>query len=113
MTRRASFHARRPVSPGGKPRHGALLVAAALSLLACPPGPAVAEDRPPLRIAVALTLSGPSGNTGADVLQGIRLAFEDAGPRAAGVEMVSSTTGAKPRRRARRRVAWRRATRSR
>ncbi|HYI82631.1 MAG TPA: ABC transporter substrate-binding protein, partial [Acetobacteraceae bacterium] len=107
MTHRASFHARRPVSPGGKPRHGALLVVAALSLLACPPGQAVAEDRPPLRIAVALTLSGPAGNTGADVLQGVRLAFEDAGPRAAGVEMDVIDDGgeAEAAREAARRVA--------
>jgi ABC-type branched-subunit amino acid transport system substrate-binding protein len=76
-----------------RPRYGALLVAAALSLLAIVPGSAAARDRPPLRVAVALTLSGPSGNTGADVLQGVRMALEEAGPQAAGVELAVTDDG--------------------
>ena len=107
MTRRARFHASRLVQPGGVPRRGALIVAAALALFALLAGPAAAQDRPPLRIAVALTLSGPSGNIGADVLQGIRMAIEDAGPRAAGVELAVTDDGgeAEPAREAARRGA--------
>ncbi|MBD0275204.1 MAG: ABC transporter substrate-binding protein, partial [Acetobacteraceae bacterium] len=76
-----------------QPRYGGLLVVAALSLLAIVPGPAAARDRPPLRVAVALTLSGPSGNIGAEVLQGVRMALEEAGPQAAGVELAVTDDG--------------------
>ena len=106
MTGRAGRAARRPLPSGGKLRYGASLVAAALLLLAVLPGSAVARDQP-LRIAVALTLSGPSGNIGADVLGGIRMAMEEAGPRAAGVELVVVDDGgeAEAAREAARRVA--------
>jgi branched-chain amino acid transport system substrate-binding protein len=87
MARRAGPTVRRPVPPGGMPSRGALLVAAALGLLAFLAGSAAARGEK-LRIAVALTLSGPSGNIGADVLQGVRMAMEEAGPRAAGVELA-------------------------
>src|SRR3712207_1133784 len=87
-------------------RYGALLIATALSLLALLPGSAAARDQP-LRIAVALTLSGPSGNIGADVLQGIRMALEEAGPQAAAVELAVIDDGgeAEAAREAGRRVA--------
>src|SRR3712207_2178041 len=107
MMRRARLHACRPMRPGGVPRYGAFPIAMALSLLAFLPGPAAARDGQPLRIAVALTLSGPSGNTGTEVLEGVRMAMEDAGPRAAGIELVVSDDGgeAEPAREAARRVA--------
>jgi branched-chain amino acid transport system substrate-binding protein len=88
MARRAHPALRRAAPPpGGMPWRGALLIAAALALLAFLAGPAAARGEK-LRVAVALTLSGPSGNIGADVLQGIQMAMEDSGPQAAGVELV-------------------------
>jgi ABC-type branched-subunit amino acid transport system substrate-binding protein len=41
---------------------------------------AAAEGVPPQRVAVALTLSGPAANIGAEVLEGIRMGVAEAGP---------------------------------
>jgi branched-chain amino acid transport system substrate-binding protein len=62
-------------------------IAAALAVLASMPGLAAARDHP-LRIAAVLTLSGPSANVGLDALAGVRMAFDEAGRQAQGVELV-------------------------
>jgi len=51
-------------------------------------GTAIGRDEPTLRIAVPLTLSGPAGNIGTEVLDGIRMAIEDAGAQAARIELA-------------------------
>lgn len=56
-------------------------------LLAMPPK-AVAEQGSPPRIAVALTLSGPAANIGAEVLDGIRMAMEEASPQVPQVSLM-------------------------
>jgi ABC-type branched-subunit amino acid transport system substrate-binding protein len=62
-----------------------LLVTAALLAL---PVRAAADPGSPLRIGIALTLSGPAANVGAEVLDGIRMAIEDASPPAPPVDLA-------------------------
>lgn len=52
-----------------------------------------ADGTSPPRIAAALTLSGPAGNIGAEVLQGIRMALEEAGAGAPRIELVIEDDG--------------------
>jgi ABC-type branched-subunit amino acid transport system substrate-binding protein len=69
-----------------------MLLMVAVALLSLPLR-AAADGAPPPRIAAALTLSGPAGNVGVEVLQGIRMAIEEAGPRAPRVELVVTDDG--------------------
>ena len=80
------LYGRRPTSRLGIARHNVVLIAAALVFLAWTPGVPAANGQP-LRIAVTLTLSGPSANIGVDTLAGIRMAIEEAGRQAPGVEL--------------------------
>ena len=83
---RCNLHRLRSVlAPHGIGR--AALLAVSVVLLAA--SRASAADGPsPLRIAAALTLSGPAGNIGAEVLEGLRMAIEQAGRREPRVELV-------------------------
>lgn len=58
-----------------------------LTLLAMLPRTADGQGLP-FPIAVALTLSGPTSNIGAEVLEGIRMAIQEAGPRAPRVDLT-------------------------
>ena len=60
---------------------------AAVALLAMLPRTAAGQGSP-LPIAVVLTLSGPAGNIGTEVLEGVRMAIEEAGPRAPRVDLA-------------------------
>src|ERR1700760_353117 len=62
---------------------GLILIVAALLLLT---GSRCGSAQ--IRIAVAVTLSGPAANTGTETLAGIRLALEQAGPAARDVELA-------------------------
>jgi ABC-type branched-subunit amino acid transport system substrate-binding protein len=66
---------------------GCVLLLAAVAIFAWPLG-AAAQQASPLRIAAALTLSGPAANIGTEVLEGIQLGLEDAGPQAPQVDLA-------------------------
>src|SRR5690348_6137056 len=70
----------------GKLVIGALKHLMVLALLAMASGAAGAE--PPSRIAIAATLSGPAANIGEALVEGARIAIEEAGPDAPPVELV-------------------------
>ena len=101
----------RPVSPLRKTARCALLLFVVTLFVL--PLEAAAQRAPSLRIAVALTLSGPAANIGAEVLEGLRMGIEDAGRQHCRSTWPSSTTEAMSKARAMRRVASQTETRSR
>src|SRR5689334_10941545 len=56
--------------------------------LAVVPHGAGARPATPLRVAAALTLSGPAANIGEEVLEGIEMGVEEAGPQAPPIDLA-------------------------
>ena len=76
----------RPVSPLRKTARCALLLFAVTLFVL--PLEAAAQRAPSLRIAAALTLSGPAANIGAEVLEGLQMGIEDASRKALPVDLA-------------------------
>src|SRR3954464_14808694 len=76
----------RPVSPLRKTARCALLLFAVTLFVL--PLEAAAQRAPSVRIAAALTLSGPAANIGAEVLEGIQMGIGDASRKALPVDLA-------------------------
>lgn len=77
-------------------RCGFLFLWIAIAFFAATTGTAIGRDASRPRIDVALTLSGPAGNVGTEVLEGIRIAIAEAGSQAAGFDLAITDDKGEP-----------------